>query len=60
MSTFLPISLITAGVGGAVFFGLQAFNDSFTENGVLFAIACIVACIGWQELRLTNDFNQGE
>jgi hypothetical protein len=60
MSTFFPISLITAGVGGAVFFALQAFLDSSTEYVILFACACIVACIGWQELRETLDFNEGQ
>lgn len=60
MSTFLPITLITAGVGGAVFCAFMAYLDSSKEYGILFAIACIVAAIGWQELCLTNDFNQGD
>jgi hypothetical protein len=54
MSRFLPIFLI---VGGALAAGAYAYLSIFEHNHrpIQFAIACLVAAIGFHELSTTNE-----
>lgn len=64
-SNAFPIALLIGGVLGALYLAYDAMEqfiggDLAGEQPVLFAIACLVACIGWRELTATNEFNEIE
>lgn len=44
-----------------ILFGIVAALDCAVDGDfMLAAIWCLVGAVGWNELRTTNDFNQGE
>ena len=65
-SNAFPIALIAAGLAGALWC-LKTAVDLFLAGDLagkepVLAFACfsVLACVGWQELRSTNDFNESE
>ena len=56
-SRTFPLVLIFGGIGFALYFLGDAIFGG-TEPILEFAIACIVAAIGWQELQATAEFNE--
>ena len=57
-STAFPILLLGSGIGAALYCAVQAITERSTDYGILFAIACVVAAIGWQELAATQQHNE--
>jgi len=56
----VPLALLIGGSLAAIYLGLQSLElfisgDLAGEEPVLFGIASLVACIGWQELRSSNQ-----
>jgi hypothetical protein len=56
-ANFVPLLLLFAGVVGAAHCAYMQVFDSGAEYAVLFAIACLVACIGWSELTASEESN---
>lgn len=61
----VPIALVVFGVIGALYFAQQSIElfisgDFAGEQPILFAIACLVAVIGWNELRATDAHESDE
>ena len=58
--TTLPVLLIVAGVFGAIWcLGSLVGGDLAWEEGVIgLACWCLLAALGAQEIRSTNDFNE--
>lgn len=55
----VPLALLFGGVFAALYFAYDALElfisgDLAGEQTVLFAIACLVAVIGWNELATTD------
>lgn len=64
-SNALPLALLVGGGLGALYCAYQAFEmfirgDLAGESPILFACFCLVAVIGWQELRATQFHESNE
>lgn len=57
-SNVLPLLLLVGGAGAALFISFLAFMDLGAEYAIAFAVAVLIAGIGWSELRATEDFNE--
>lgn len=65
-NNLLPLALLIGGALGALYFAYVALglflsgNLAGQEPVMGFAIASVLACIGWQEMRSTDLFNESE
>lgn len=57
-SRTFPLVLIFGGIGFALYFVYEAIFATAPEPILEFAISCIVAVIGWQELQATQEHNE--
>lgn len=57
-SQLVPYSLLFGGLSAALFISWLAAFDPNVEYCLAFAVACIVAAIGYVEKNATAEFNQ--
>lgn len=54
-SNLVALALLFGGIAFALYYLITAFFSP--EQPLKFAIACVVAAIGWQEFASTEQFN---
>lgn len=60
-SNLVPLLFLFGGLAGALYISWLTFTDPSTERAVPFAIASLVAVLGWRELRAddaADDLNE--
>jgi hypothetical protein len=56
-SQLVPYTLLIGGIAGALYIACLAAMDPSVEYCVSFAVACVVAAIGYSEKVATAEFN---